>query len=106
MRETIQTKIIQTLESATKKSLSVDELAQKLSLNKSADFKLLVQAIAQLERDKKVAFNRKGKIYLPKAAVYIEGVFRANERGFGFVTIADDEADVYIAPEDLSLIHI
>ena len=100
MRETIQTKIIQTLESATKKSLSVDELAQKLSLNKSADFKLLVQAIAQLERDKKVAFNRKGKIYLPKAAVYIEGVFRANERGFGFVTIADDEADVYIAPED------
>ena len=82
MRETIQTKIIQTLESTTKKSLSVDELAQKLSLNKSADFKLLVQAIAQLERDKKVAFNRKGKIYLPKAAVYVEGIFRANERGF------------------------
>ena len=100
MRETIQTKIIQTLESTTKKSLSVDELAQKLSLNKSADFKLLVQAIAQLERDKKVAFNRKGKIYLSKAAVYVEGIFRANERGFGFVTIADDEADVYIAPED------
>lgn len=100
MRETIQTKIIDELTTSKKQSFSVDELAQRLGLAKSQDFKLLVQALAQLERDQKITFNRKGKIRLANQPVLIEGTFRANERGFGFVTIDEHEDDVYIAKED------
>ncbi|EOT44959.1 ribonuclease R [Enterococcus columbae] len=100
MRETIQTKILDELTASKKQSFSVDELAQRLSLAKSQDFKLLVQALAQLERDKKISFNRKGKIRLANQPVLIEGVFRANDRGFGFVTIDAQEEDIYIAKED------
>ncbi|MDR2834179.1 MAG: ribonuclease R [Streptococcaceae bacterium] len=81
------------------KRLSMEELALGLKLNKSSDFKELVQTIAQMERDGQVQFNKKGKIYLPTDKVVVEGVFRANERGFGFVTIDPEEDDVFIAPD-------
>lgn len=75
----------------------MEELAQALQLNKASDFKELVQTVAQMEREGVVLFNKKGKIYLPQPTVTVEGVFRANERGFGFVTIDPEEPDVFIA---------
>ncbi|MDR0921563.1 MAG: ribonuclease R [Lactobacillales bacterium] len=92
----IKEKIVSYLESMKKKSISMEELAHGLELNKSSDFKLLVQTVAQMERDKQVEFNRKGKIFLPQPNVVLEGIFRANERGFGFVTIDPEEPDVFI----------
>ncbi|OJG74213.1 ribonuclease R [Enterococcus quebecensis] len=87
------------MENHTKKSFSMEEIAEGLQLQKSADFKLLVQTIAAMEREKTVEFNKKGKIRLPQKNSAIEGTFRANERGFGFVTIDPEEADVYIPKE-------
>ncbi len=31
--------------------------------------------------------------------VFVEGTFRANERGFGFVTLDEEEDDIYIPKE-------
>lgn len=36
---------------------------------------------------------------LPLKPILIEGTFRANERGFGFVTIDPEEDDIYIPKE-------
>ena len=58
-----------------------------------------MQTIAQMEREKSVSFNKKGKVLLPMKDLLIEGTFRANERGFGFVTIDPEEPDVYIPKE-------
>ncbi|OJG68059.1 ribonuclease R [Enterococcus moraviensis] len=77
----------------------MEEIAEGLQLQKSSDFKLLVQTIATMEREKLVEFTKKGKIRLPQKMGDIEGTFRANERGFGFVTIDPEEADVYIPKE-------
>ncbi|OJG78664.1 ribonuclease R [Enterococcus ratti] len=77
----------------------MEEIAQGLGLQKSKDFKLLVQTIAQMEREQRVIFTKKGKVKLPLKPILIEGIFRANERGFGFVTIDSEEDDVYVPKE-------
>lgn len=100
VNENLKTKIVHFMEDNKKKSFSMEELAQDLGLNKSADFKLLVQTVAVMEREKLIVFNKKGKIKLPLQKMLLEGVFRSNERGFGFVTIDPEEDDVYIAKEE------
>ncbi|MRI75412.1 ribonuclease R, partial [Enterococcus mundtii] len=95
-KQTIKEQILHFMESQKKKSFSMEEIAQDLNLEKSSDFKILVQTIAQMEREKSVSFNKKGKVLLPMKDLLIEGTFRANERGFGFVTIDPEEPDVYI----------
>jgi len=95
---TIKTDIQKYLKEQNKR-LSMEELASGLQLNKSADFKALVQAVAQMERDGQVHFNKKGKIYLPPDKIVVTGTFRANERGFGFVSIDPEEDDVFVAPD-------
>lgn len=77
----------------------MEELAEVLDMRKSDDFKLLVKTIAQMEREKTVEFNKKGRIKLPFQPIEVEGIFRRNERGFGFVTIDPEEPDVFI-PKD------
>lgn len=98
--QTIKKQIIFFMEQSAKKSFSMEEIASGLGLNKSNDFKLLVQTIATMEREKTVIFTKKGKIRLPNKEVLISGIFRANERGFGFVTIDAEEDDIYIAKEN------
>lgn len=98
-KETLKEKIIFFIERERKKSFSMEEIAQGLGLQKSEDFKLIVQTIAQMEREQSVVFTKKGKVKLPLKPVLIEGTFRANERGFGFVTIDPEEDDIYIPKE-------
>ncbi|GAA3017261.1 ribonuclease R [Tetragenococcus solitarius] len=100
MKETIKTKVLQFMENSSKKSFSMEEVAESLGLEKSDDFKTLVQTVATMEREQLVTFNKKGKIKLPTKQILVEGTFRANERGFGFVTIDPEEDDVYIAKEN------
>ncbi|MDT2571050.1 ribonuclease R [Enterococcus raffinosus] len=98
-RQTIKSEILAGLKAANKKSLSMEELAEVLDMRKSVDYKLLVKTIAQMEREKTVEFNKKGRIKLPFQPIEVEGIFRRNERGFGFVTIDPEEPDVFI-PKD------
>lgn len=98
-KQTIKEKILFFIENHTKKSFSMEEIAEGLQLQKSNDFKLLVQTIAMMEREKLVEFTKKGKIRLPQKNIAVEGIFRGNERGFGFVTIDPEEPDVYIPKE-------
>ena len=96
MKETIKTKIIQFMETSNKKSFSMEEIAEALQLQKSEDFKNLVQTVAAMEREGSILFNKKGKVKLPMQRVLVEGTFRANERGFGFVSIDEEQEDIYI----------
>lgn len=99
MKSTIKEQILSFLTTSNKKSFSAEEIAAGLALNKSNDFKLLVQTLAAMEREGAIVFNKKGKVKLPPQKVLVEGIFRANERGFGFVTIDPEEDDVFIPKE-------
>lgn len=98
-QETIIKKVLFFMESSQKKSFSMEQIAEALGLQKSEDFKKLVQAVAAMERAGQIEFNKKGKIKQPLSPALVEGTFRANERGFGFVTIDPEEDDVYISKE-------
>lgn len=87
--------IIQQLKEA-KQALSVEELYQRLGFQHSNEFKDLVKTIAIMEQEASIEMTRKGKLRLPQAEVVLEGTFRANERGFGFVTIDEEEPDIFI----------
>lgn len=99
MKETLKQKIKLYMESSKKKTFSIEQIAEGLALQKSEDFKLLVQTIAQMEREKTVEFNQKGKIKLSKKDEKIIGTFRANERGFGFVSVEQEESDIFISKD-------
>lgn len=49
------------MESSRKRSFSMEEIAEGLGFQKSDDFKLLVQTIAQMEREQSIVFNKKEK---------------------------------------------
>lgn len=100
MKETIKEKILSFLADSQKQSFSMEEISAGLGLEQSADFKSLVKTIAMMEREKSVVFTPKGKIKLPAKEVLVEGIFRANERGFGFVSIEGEESDVYVSKEN------
>ncbi|WP_086350315.1 ribonuclease R [Candidatus Enterococcus clewellii] len=99
-KQTIKETILSYMKDQKKKSFSMEQLAEGLNLQKSADFKLLVQTAAALEREGLIEFNKKGKIKLVETGISLEGTFRGNERGFGFVTIDEEEPDVYISKEN------
>ena len=77
---------------------TVQELADYLDMNHGAQFKFVVQALTQMEHDDQLGFDDDDRFYLKKPMPHYEGVFHANDRGFGFVTIDPDEPDFFINP--------
>lgn len=98
MRKTdqIQEEIIAFLEENNRKSYSVKQMSVSLGYESSSDFKQFVKAIAQAEQKGQIVLNKNGQFRLKAAQNTLTGIFRANERGFGFVTYDEQEDDIYI----------
>lgn len=101
MTNNIKETILNFMSESKKQTFSLEQIAEGLKFQKSKDFKLLVQTIAQMEREGSILFNQKGKIKLNKQEKFMEGLFRANDRGFGFVSIEGEEDDIFI-PKDFT----
>ena len=101
MTNNIKQTIADFMMASKKQTFSLEQVAEGLKLQKSKDFKLLVQTIAQMEREGSVVFTAKGKVKLNQQESQLEGIFRANDRGFGFVTVEEEEDDIFI-PKDFT----
>lgn len=89
--------ILEFLQAHENEAYSMDELGQALSLQNSSDFKMLVKTVATLEETGDIRITDQGKLTLPYSdAMHLEGVFRANDRGFGFVTVEGMDQDIFI----------
>ncbi len=99
MKETIKTKNYSVHGRKPQEKLFHGRNYRSIATAKSEDFKNLVQTVAAMEREGSILFNKKGKVKLPMQRVLVEGTFRANERGFGFVSIDEEEEDIYIPKE-------
>lgn len=99
MKELKQT-IIKTFEQDSKRSWAVKDLTAELSMKSAKKFKELVQALAELERERKIALLPDGTFQLSGQAKIFTGIFRATDHAFGFVTVEDFEDDVFIGPND------
>ena len=78
---------------------TVRQLSVALGYESSADFKQLVKIVAQAEEEEKIVLGRDGKFRMVSNRTSITGVFRSNDRGFGFVDYDPNEADIYISRE-------
>ena len=75
--------------------MKAKEMASILCVPKNdySDFNAILQ---KLEDEFKIQKNRKSKYSLINEEKYITGIFRANEKGFGFVKIDGKEEEIYI----------
>lgn len=86
---------------------SVNDLAAALDMAGSQKFPQLIKVISRLESNKKLRFNQDGYVSLRKEVpkkkheITIQGVFRANKNGFGFLHVSDDEDDLFIGRNDV-----
>lgn len=78
------------------KSYSVKQMSKALQYEESSDFKQFVKAIAETEEEGKIALNKSGLFRIKMNKSTITGIFRANDRGFGFVNYDEHEDDIFI----------
>ncbi len=76
--------------------MKAKELALMLSVPKT-EYATFVEVLNHLEQEYKIQKNRKSKYSLVEEGKYLSGVFRANEKGFGFVKVEGKEEEIYIA---------
>jgi len=85
---------------------SVDELAAALGKESSKDFSSLVKTISQMERKHQIRFDDKGRIELyekkKQERLTLKGVFHAHKNGFGFVTLNEEEDDLFVGRNDVN----
>lgn len=97
-------KIITYLEKREK--VTVNELAEALEMTGAKKFPNLIKGISTLESQGKLRFNDAGMLSLrkkqeKKKEVTVTGIFRANKAGFGFLTVDENEDDMFIGRNDV-----
>lgn len=99
-KDKIIEKLLEYFKANPSQEFTVHELADELKMNDSVSFKFVVQAIAQMEHDKQIVLNQNGAFTLAKdnSLPKFTGIFHANDRGFGFVTVDPEEPDFFINP--------
>ncbi len=85
------------------KRFRVEDVSDALGYHGSAAFKLIVQEFARLEREQIAVVTSEGEFQLNEKARTLNGVFHANDKGFGFVAYDDELPDAYIAPDNTML---
>ena len=96
-------KIIDYLEKQGK--TNVNDLAAALDMTGAKAFPTLIKAISKLESQGRLRFDNAGNLALRKKQnrkpqITIEGIFRANKAGFGFLTVDGTEEDLFIGRND------
>ncbi len=76
--------------------MKAKEIANILNVpkNEYEDFRRLLN---ELEEENKVEKNKKSKYKLIDNSKFLTGIFRANQRGFGFVKLEDSDEEIYIS---------
>lgn len=98
-------KIIKYLEEHGK--TSVNDLAAALDMAGAKAFPKLIKTISNLESYRQLRFDDNGSLSLQKKEakkkeITVRGLFRANKAGFGFLSIDQDEDDMFIGKNDIA----
>lgn len=84
----------------------INTIAAALDMAGAKKFPSLIKEISQMESKRLLRFSDDGTIALrkpkeEKKEITIQGVFRANKAGFGFLHVNDDENDMFIGRNDV-----
>ncbi|GEN48075.1 ribonuclease R [Ligilactobacillus pobuzihii] len=99
-KEKIIEKLTEFFKAEPTRKFSVEDMVQKLGMESAGQFKFVVQALTQMEHDKKVVLDNEGNFSLVQdtETEKLAGIFHANDRGYGFVTVDPEEPDYFINP--------
>ena len=78
--------------------MKAKEIAMIMHVPKS-EYNELLRILGKLEMELKIQKNRKNQ-YRPVEEIYYDGIYRKNQKGFGFVKIEDQEDEIYISKEN------
>ncbi|MFU2180677.1 ribonuclease R [Streptococcus pluranimalium] len=97
-------KILQYLEEHGKSN--INDLAASLDMAGAKKFPLLIKKISKMESKRELRFNDDGMISLrkpqeKKEQITVQGIFRANKAGFGFLFVDENEDDMFIGRNDV-----
>jgi exoribonuclease R len=86
--------------------VNINDLAAGLDMTGAEKFPLLVKEISQLESQGELRFDDSGSLALRKKVekkkeITVTGVFRANKAGFGFLSVDEDEDDMFVGRNDV-----
>ncbi|WEV43271.1 ribonuclease R [Lactobacillus sp. ESL0684] len=82
------------------KQYQVEQIERLLRRDHLGSFSDLVKALAYLEQEKKIITDGNGRYQLAVENTVVEGIFKANDKGFGFVKLEDDTVDdIFIASD-------
>lgn len=83
------------------KQFRVDSIERMIRRDRAGSFTDMIKALAFLEREKQIITDGHGRYQLAKENTIVEGSYRGNDKGFGFVHLDDDSADdVFIGKEN------
>lgn len=82
------------------KQFRVDRIEKIAKRNRLGNFTELIKALSYLEHEGKIITDGKGQYQLAQENTIVEGSFRANDKGFGFVKLDDEEAEDIFVQKD------
>ena len=80
---------------------SIDLIAAKLNYQSSEQFVKLVKTLNELEDEGLVVRNKYNHYYLPNQFGMVLGTLTLNKQGYGFVTVENQEKDIFIPQSGL-----
>ena len=78
--------------------MKAKEIAIILGVPKK-EYSKFTETIKKLEENYKIAKNKKNRYRIIEEK-YIEGIYRKNQKGFGFVKVEGREGEIYISKEN------
>lgn len=96
-------KVISLISKDDYKRQTIEEIAIDLNINDSEEFKELVKSIVSLENEYILYRDKKNRYDLLGSFGFKKGVLQVHKKGFGFVTLQNEEAnDVFIPKTSLN----
>lgn len=96
--ESILANVLEIFRRNPKKQYQVEQIDCMLRRDRLGSFSDMVKALSYLEQKKKIITDGKGHYQLAQENTEVEGIFKANSKGFGFVKLDDEDADdIFIA---------
>lgn len=97
-KDNLKEAILVFMEHDDRVALEVNDISEGMGMTSFADFKKLVNALADLEREGQVFLNKKGKFKLQQKEDVKQGIFHSSTRGFGFIEVEGEDDDIFVPP--------
>lgn len=92
----LEQRVLDFLQEDPQAEYKVDQIAQRLNYKGTKNYKKLIKALAFLERVGEIQLTPAGKFRPVSQAGSIKGVYRANDKGFGFLSVGEDQPDLFV----------